>query len=157
MKENDFAHGEFSFSRNGETGVPRYFAMSSGPEMQLQPVEASVMLINRRVMRDTYPKFAQYVMGKLKLQCNPNLNEFYRKFYRDKDKDPLASFLPSIFNWRPYWAPNPSVVINNFAGFHCQGGTAAANMLSLSVKLADCTTMGTCDMLCDMWRRFSEG
>lgn len=25
-----------------------------------------------------------------------------------------------------------------------QGGTAAANMLSLSVKLADCTTMGTC-------------
>ena len=24
---------------------------------------------------------------------------------RRQDKDPLASFLPSIFNWRPYWVP----------------------------------------------------
>ena len=26
---------------------------------------------------------------------------------RRQDKDPLASFLPSIFNWRPYWVPRP--------------------------------------------------
>ena len=28
-------------------------------------------------------------------------------FSRRQDKDPLASFLPSIFNWRPYWVPRP--------------------------------------------------
>lgn len=151
MKKNDFAHGKFNFAKSRETGVPRYFAMSCGVRQSPEPMDASVMLINRRVMRDTYPRFVRYVLSKLKQSCHPNLAEFYRKFYREKDKDSLANFLPSIYNWRPFWAPNPSVAINNFEGFDCRGTGGAPRLTSTLVgNITECTMMGSCDMLCDL-------
>lgn len=88
-----------------ESGQNDYVNMNTG-----------VMLMNAERLRESLPKFREYIAQNLAALERESWDEAaYRWYYRDGD-GPLWDRLRPELNWKPYWGENPQAKIIHFHG-----------------------------------------
>ena len=88
-----------------ESGRDDYVNMNTG-----------VMLMNTERLRESLPKFREYILQNLAALERESWDEAaYRWFYRDSD-GPLWDRLRPELNWKPYWGENAQAKIIHFHG-----------------------------------------
>ena len=94
-----------SFAVAPESGQDDYVNMNTG-----------VMLMNIARLRESLPKFRQYISQNLAGLEGESWDEAaYRWFYRDS-QGPLWDRLRPELNWKPYWGENAQAKIVHFHG-----------------------------------------
>jgi lipopolysaccharide biosynthesis glycosyltransferase len=79
-------------------------------------MNTGVMLMNTARLRESLPKFREYISENLAALESESWDEAaYRRFYRDA-KGPLWDRLRPELNWKPYWGENPQAKIIHFHG-----------------------------------------
>ena len=126
---NDFAEGKFNFSPAGKRGLPRYFSGSGETTHTKDPLfmNAGVMLMNMRSLRETYEKFLEFIFADDDLNwiTGPGDQGAYKYFYSDNIPNelnpakPHSNFLPYALNWKAYWKYNREAAIIHFHGPKC--------------------------------------
>ena len=100
-----------------EANPCEYFAV--GPESvpdDYQNMNTGVMLMNTGRLRDSLPKFREYVVQNLAALESESWDQAaYRRFYRD-DNGPLWERLRPELNWKPYWGESAQAKIIHFHG-----------------------------------------
>ena len=100
-----------------EENACRYFAVA--PESVLGDyvnMNTGVMLMNTARLRESLPKFRDYVSENLAaLEAESWDEAAYRWFYRDEN-GPMWDRLRPELNWKPYWGENPAAKIIHFHG-----------------------------------------
>ena len=100
-----------------EENACRYFAVA--PESDRDDylnMNTGVMLMNTARLRESLPKFRQYVSQNLAaLEAESWDEAAYRWFYRDEN-GPMWDRLRPELNWKPYWGENPAAKIIHFHG-----------------------------------------
>ena len=100
-----------------EENACRYFAVA--PESGLGDyvnMNTGVMLMNTARLRESLPKFRDYVSENLAaLEAESWDEAAYRWFYRDEN-GPMWDRLRPELNWKPYWGENPAAKIIHFHG-----------------------------------------
>jgi len=100
-----------------EENACRYFAVA--PESVLGDyvnMNTGVMLMNTARLRESLPKFRDYVSENLAaLEAESWDEAAYRWFYRDEN-GPMWDRLRPELNWKPYWGDNAQAKIIHFHG-----------------------------------------
>ena len=79
-------------------------------------MNTGVMLMNTDRLRESLPKFREYVSENLADLERESWDEAaYRWYYRD-EKGPLWDRLRPELNWKPYWGESPEAKIIHFHG-----------------------------------------
>ena len=79
-------------------------------------MNTGVMLMNTDRLRESLPKFREYISENLAELEKESWDEAaYRWYYRNGDR-PLWNRLRPELNWKPYWGENPEAKIIHFHG-----------------------------------------
>lgn len=151
------------FAPPGQEGVPELFSMSAEIEQVNEPAEynAGVMLLNMEGMRRVYRGFLDFILSSddITWELGPGDQGAFKTFFRKENK-PLASFLPTIFNWKAYWPPNPEAVLVHFHGPKCETDivpyleTGVATFKLFRGLLKRCVEKGNCRALCEQYESY---
>lgn len=95
----------------------QYFAVApEGVRDDYVNMNTGVMLMNTERLRETWPKFREYIAQNLAELEKESWDEAaYRWFYRDAN-GPLWDKLRPELNWKPYWGGNPEAKIIHLHG-----------------------------------------
>jgi GDP-fucose protein O-fucosyltransferase len=170
--ENDFARGFFSFGEPGQFGVPQFFAVASEMEMRLDPnfMNAGVMLLNMRSLRDTHDQFVEFICaegertGSMNFPAGPGDQGAYKEFYklnRENGSMVHGSLLPFGLNWKSYWKPFSNSSIVHFHGPKCRRDifpyfeTGELGVPAFQGILKACNISGNCLALCQAFDSYA--
>jgi hypothetical protein len=100
-----------------EANACEYFAVApEGTQDDYVNMNTGVMLMNIDRLRESLPKFREYISENLAELERESWDEAaYRWFYRD-DKGPLWDRLRPELNWKPYWGEHADAKIIHFHG-----------------------------------------
>lgn len=164
-RHNDFARGKFKFTTLGQQGLPLYLSASSESTKQTKPEElnAGVLLLNMRSLRETYEGFRDFIFASEKLDYpeGPGDQGAYKAFYKDKETlRPYVNFLPWKLNWKTYWEPSREAKIIHFHGPKCKEDvipyleSGQVRMEVFQGLLEMCTKSGDCANLCTEFENY---
>src|SRR5205085_9272645 len=101
-----------------ETQRPEYFAVA--PELDpndLERINAGVMWMNLRRLRELDARFRQFISDNLDLFALDAWDQSaYRHFFRTPNGEPVWDPLPVEYNFKPYWGHHPAPKIVHFHG-----------------------------------------
>ena len=157
-RANDFTKGRWDYAPPGQPGLPLFLSASSEMSKSTRPefLNAGVMLLNMRNLRDTYDAFKKFILSSDDLHWpeGPGDQGAYKVFYRTDDGTPHANFLPWTLNWKTYWEPNPEAKLIHFHGPKCKRDiepfqrTGEVHMDVFKGILVACQKTGDCAALC---------
>jgi hypothetical protein len=100
-----------------EANPCHYFAVApEGVQDDYVNMNTGVMLMNLARLRESLPKFRQYISENLAALERESWDEAaYRWYYRDNN-GPLWDRLRPELNWKPYWGENAQAKIVHFHG-----------------------------------------
>ena len=166
-KRVDLAKGRSAFGKSGELGAPLYLAASSEMQRTKDPafLNAGVMVLNMRSLRDTYAPFRDFILADDDLDWaeGPGDQGAYKAFYADPQTGaPMTSFLPYELNWKTYWPENREAKIVHFHGPKCSrdilpfltNGTVSVRVFK--GLLDQCHSRGDCAALCAEFKGYGE-
>lgn len=173
MERNDFARGKFAFGCPNSLGLPTFFSVSSESEMKMNSnlMNAGVMLLNMRNLREAHERFSNFITekaartGDLNWDSGPGdqgaLKDFFSISTGGK-RQVQASLLPFELNWKSYWPIRQNSSIVHFHGPKCESDIlpyfrdGTVHVQQFKNLLRACRLTGNCLKMCAEFQSYLE-